>query len=67
MRAAWRMVVRRYQVWCAREDVVRNGLETPAGVWVCDRCGAVILSPLMVRGHLTACLAGSRPIKPPAG
>ena len=46
--AVWRTVLRYYHLWCAREDVVRAGLRTPAGVWVCDHCGTVVLSPRLV-------------------
>jgi len=45
-------LVRRYHLWCAREDVLFSGLQTPAGLWVCDLCRSVVLSPVLFRGHL---------------
>ena len=65
--AVWRTVLRYYHLWCAQEDVVRAGLRTPAGVWVCDHCGMVVLSPRLavwgrrdvVPAHLTTAHWGS--------
>ena len=57
--AVWQTVLRYYHLWCAREDVVRAGLRTPAGVWVCDHCGTVVLSPRLVPAHLTTAHWGS--------
>jgi len=54
MRAGWRKLVRRYHLWCAREDVLFSGLQTPAGLWVCDLCRSVVLSPVLFRGHLAS-------------
>ena len=54
MPAAWRKLVRRYHLWCAREDVLRSGLQTPAGLWFCDRCRSVALNPMLLCGHLAS-------------
>ena len=52
MRAVRRKLVRRYRLWCAREDVRRAGLRTPVGVWFCARCRTVILTKASIHGHL---------------
>ena len=52
MRAGRRKLVRRYHLWCAREDVRRAGLRTPVGVWFCARCRTVILTKASICGHL---------------
>jgi hypothetical protein len=54
MPVVWRKLVRRYHLWCAPEDVRRSGLQTPAGVWFCDRCRSVALSEALVCGHLAS-------------
>lgn len=39
-RAARRMVLA-YSLACAREDVRRQGLHVPSGIWRCAHCGLV--------------------------
>lgn len=59
MRAVRRKLVRRYHLWCAREDVRRSGLRTPAGVWFCARCRTVILTKALTCGHLADARQGA--------
>jgi len=48
----WRRLIRAYHLACARDDMARQRLATPTGLWVCERCMAPLLEMTALREHL---------------
>jgi hypothetical protein len=48
----WRRAVRAYHLACARDDMAGQRLNTPSGLWVCERCLAPLLELTALREHL---------------
>lgn len=45
-------ISRAYHLWCARDDVRRQGLVVPAGVWVCEHCPRMTFDAVRLRQHV---------------
>jgi hypothetical protein len=45
-------VTRAYHLWCARDDVRRQGVVVPAGVWACAYCPRVTFDAVRLSQHM---------------
>jgi ribosomal protein L37AE/L43A len=49
----WRTrLARGYHLLCAREDVRRNGLTVPVGVWLCEHCQRWSFDQALLLNHV---------------
>ncbi len=49
---ALQRLARAYHLMCAREDLRRNGLVVPAGIWLCQHCPQVSFDLVRLRQHV---------------
>ena len=47
-----RRISRAYHLWCARDDLRRQGIVVPAGVWVCAHCPRMTFDAVRLSQHV---------------